>query len=123
MDQPLTPNFYDFDFVSNIMHDFINRPTPTNPVPQSLFDRETEPLKVKHKKKHEEFNCSICFDMLACDPEEIDGLSKQEIKMLKDKFGITEPDMHEIKMKLKEKLTNDETEISDSVVIRKCGHA
>jgi len=61
--------------------------------------------------------------MLACDPEEIDGLSKQEIKMLKDKFGITEPDMHEIKMKLKEKLTDDETEISDSVVIRKCGHA
>lgn len=105
------------------MHDFINRPAPTNPVPQNIFDRETEPLKVKDKPKHEEFNCSICFDMLACDPDEVDSLSKQEIKMLKDKFGISEPDLDEIKQQLKCKLKDEQCEIKDSVVIKRCRHA
>jgi len=75
------------------MEQFINRPAPTRPVSDSLFIKETIPLQIKHKPKDEEFNCSICFEIIACDPSEVDKLNKKDIKLLKDKFEISEPDL------------------------------
>jgi len=105
------------------MEQFINRPAPARPVSTPTFTRETIPLQIKHKPKNEEFNCSICFDILACDPSEVDSLTKDDIKLLKNRFEISEPDLYEIKQKLKEKLCDGEVVVKDSVVIKKCGHS
>lgn len=90
--QNLNPNFYDFDFVSNIMEQFINSTSAAKPVTMKIFERETIPLQIKHKPKNEEFNCSICIEILACEVSEIDKMSKADIKLLKVKFDVSDPD-------------------------------
>ena len=56
-------------------------------------------------------------------PEEISTLSKEELKSFKNKFKITNPDIEEIKKELKLKLKDDQSELTDCVKIKKCGHA
>jgi len=42
---------------------------------------------------------------------------------MKDRLGIDEIELKDIKQKIKEYLSNNENTIKDSVIIKKCGHA
>lgn len=80
-----------------------DEPQSSNPVPLSLFDHYTHPLRIEDIKNNEDkINCSICFEIMACNPNTVDSLSKEEIKILKNTFGITEPELTDIKRQLKE---------------------
>jgi len=119
----MRPNFYDFSVVEQIINDYLNSDVPHQHVEESTFQRETKPVKVGEILNCDGgADCSICFDKIVASDSEINSLSKDELKILKDRFEIKSVDLDEIKSELHNIFNNKDFEIKDSIITKKCKH-
>jgi len=119
----MRPDFYDFAFVEQILNEYLNSEVVHEHVEESTFQRETRPVKVSEILDSDGgVDCSICFDKIVASDTEINTLSKEELKILKERFEIKAVDLEDIKLELHKIFENKDLEIKDSIITKKCKH-